>query len=80
MSIIGLGGFSSKRYYVEQFGYYYSFSKNDFIELLKTGAKLGFVNLKSVDKVIKNKPNSYNIFQIINWKTEDYKDALKYIK
>ena len=80
MSIIGLGGVSSKRYYVEQFGYYYSFSKNDFIKLLKTGTKYGFVNLKNVDKVIKNKPNSYNIFKIVNWNTEDYKNALKYIK
>ena len=70
----GLGGV--KRYYFNQYGYYYSLNENQFIDALKQGAKKGFVNLEKF-KDIKNKPNNFNIINITDFDKDDFKQELK---
>ena len=61
VKVTGLGGL--KRYYITQYGYFYSLNENQLIDVLKEGANKGYVNLEKY-KLIKNKPNRFRTFKI----------------
>jgi len=73
VKVTGLGAVD--KHYLTQYGYFYSLNESQLIDALKEGSKKGYVNLENF-KSIKNKPKSFNIYNIIDFDKEDFKQAL----
>jgi hypothetical protein len=66
------------KYYIKQFGATWSLSKAEFISVLQAGAK-GEYSLESFKRVKKAPANSFNVFTIINWSSDDFKEQIEVI-
>ena len=66
------------KYYIQQFGGYWSLSKDEWIELLKIGATQGCCNLTEY-KMLRSKPKSHNIKNVLDWNAEEFADELELI-
>jgi hypothetical protein len=65
-----------RRYYINLEGAYFSLNKDSLLTLFRLGAYGQSFKVEDFGKRVSRKPRKGEVFKILDWDTNDFKDAL----